>query len=249
MSFELLTKLGLEPRNSGAYCGRWIPADGTSFESLNPANGKALASVSPASEKDYEAVISSSQDAFETWRTVPAPKRGEVVRMVAEELRRQKDALGSLVALEMGKIKAEGDGEVQEMIDIADFAVGQSRMLYGNTMHSERPQHRMYEQWHPLGLTGIISAFNFPVAVWAWNAFIAAICGNVSIWKPSPKTPLTAIAVQNICNRVTEDMGWTRGALATAQLRTRPPWHHGDQEGLHRFGEHRGGATGRGPRP
>ncbi len=139
---------------------------------------------------------------------VPAPQRGEAVRAWSpKSCADNKDALGSLVALEMGKIKAEGDGEVQEMIDIADFAVGQSRMLYGKTMHSERPQHSMYEQWHPLGITGIISAFNFPVAVWAWNAFIAAICGNISIWKPSPKTPLTAIAVQNICNRVLEDLG------------------------------------------
>ncbi|HYM36589.1 MAG TPA: aldehyde dehydrogenase family protein, partial [Steroidobacteraceae bacterium] len=143
------------------------------------------------------------------WRKVPAPKRGEIIRLVADELRANKDALGTLVSLEMGKIKAEGDGEVQEMIDIADFAVGQSRMLYGLSMHSERPQHRMYEQWHPLGVVGIISAFNFPVAVWAWNAFLAAICGNVSIWKPSPKTPLCAIAVQHIVNRVLARSGYS----------------------------------------
>jgi aldehyde dehydrogenase (NAD+) len=135
---------------------------------------------------------------------VPAPQRGEVIRLMAEELRAHKDALGSLVSLENGKIKAEGDGEVQEMIDIADFAVGQSRMLYGNTMHSERAQHRMYEQWHPLGVVGVISAFNFPVAVWSWNAFLAAICGNATVWKPSPKTALCALAVQHICNRVLE---------------------------------------------
>jgi aldehyde dehydrogenase (NAD+) len=135
---------------------------------------------------------------------VPAPKRGEAVRLMGEELRKYKDALGSLVSMENGKIKAEGDGEVQEMIDIADFAVGQSRMLYGLTMHSERPQHRMYEQWHPLGVVGVISAFNFPVAVWSWNAFLAAIAGNATVWKPSPKTALCSLAVQHICNRVLE---------------------------------------------
>ena len=142
------------------------------------------------------------------WRSVPAPKRGEAVRLVGDELRRHKSDLGSLVSLEMGKIKAEGDGEVQEMIDIADFAVGQSRMLYGLSMHSERPNHRMFEQWHPLGVVGVISAFNFPVAVWAWNAFLAAICGNVTVWKPSLKTALCAVAVQQICNRVLERHGY-----------------------------------------
>src|SRR5690606_5705573 len=153
---------------------------------------------------DYERVVASARKTFEEWRIVPAPKRGEAIRLIAEELRSHKDALGSLVSLEMGKIKAEGDGEVQEMIDIADFAVGQSRMLYGPTMHSERPQHRMYEQWHPLGVAGIITAFNFPVAVWSWNAFLAAVCGDVCVWKPSPKTPLCAIAVQKIVDRVLE---------------------------------------------
>jgi len=147
-------------------------------------------------------VMRSAVEAATAWRSVPAPRRGEAIRLLGEALRVAKDDLGALVTLENGKIKAEGLGEVQEMIDIADFAVGQSRMLYGNTMHSERPQHRMYEQWHPLGVVGIISAFNFPVAVWAWNSFLGAICGNASVWKPSPKTPLTAIAVQHICNRV-----------------------------------------------
>jgi aldehyde dehydrogenase (NAD+) len=142
------------------------------------------------------------------WRSVPAPKRGEAVRLVGDELRRHKSDLGSLVSLEMGKIKAEGDGEVQEMIDIADFAVGQSRMLYGLSMHSERPNHRMFEQWHPLGVVGVISAFNFPVAVWSWNAFLAAICGNVTVWKPSLKTALCAVAVQKICNDVLERHGY-----------------------------------------
>ena len=161
----------------------------------------------PASEADYENVIASATETAALWRTVPAPKRGEAIRLLGEELRRFKTELGTLVSLENGKILAEGLGEVQEMIDIADFAVGQSRMLYGNTMHSERPQHRMYEQWHPLGVVGIISAFNFPVAVWAWNACLAAICGNVSVWKPSPKTPLTALAVQHLCNRVVKAAG------------------------------------------
>ncbi len=155
----------------------------------------------------YEQVLASAQAVTKAWQRVPAPKRGEAVRLLGEELRKHKSALGSLVSLEMGKIKAEGDGEVQEMIDIADFAVGQSRMLYGLEMHSERPNHRMFEQWHPLGVVGVISAFNFPVAVWAWNACLAAICGNVTIWKPSPKTALCAVAVQHICNRVLERNG------------------------------------------
>jgi aldehyde dehydrogenase (NAD+) len=173
----------------------------------NPATGAVIAQVRPASAADYENVIASATESAALWRTVPAPKRGEAVRLLGEELRRFKTELGTLVSLENGKILAEGLGEVQEMIDIADFAVGQSRMLYGNTMHSERPQHRMYEQWHPLGVVGIISAFNFPVAVWAWNACLAAICGNVSVWKPSPKTPLTALAVQHLCNRVVKAAG------------------------------------------
>ncbi|HEY6641187.1 aldehyde dehydrogenase family protein [Povalibacter sp.] len=178
------------------------------IDSINPATGEVLGRVQTASPGDYERIIRSSRQVFEQWRMVPAPKRGELIRLIADELRANKDALGSLVTLEMGKIKPEGDGEVQEMIDIADFAVGQSRMLYGNTMHSERPLHRMYEQWHPLGVVGIISAFNFPVAVWSWNAFLAAICGDVCIWKPSPKTPLTAIAVQRLVNRVLERHGY-----------------------------------------
>jgi aldehyde dehydrogenase (NAD+) len=160
--------------------------------------------VRPASALEYEDVIGSATQAAAAWREVPAPKRGEAVRLLGEELRRHKQDLGTLVSLENGKILAEGLGEVQEMIDIADFAVGQSRMLYGLTMHSERPQHRMSEQWHPLGVVGIISAFNFPVAVWAWNAFLGAICGNACVWKPSPKTPLTALAVQQMCIKVME---------------------------------------------
>ncbi|MGD9386863.1 MAG: aldehyde dehydrogenase family protein [Gammaproteobacteria bacterium] len=198
---EILNSLGLGDENSGAWAGgRELPGRGVKIDSYNPATGERIASVRTASPEEYEEIISSAREAFHLWRAMPAPHRGEAVRLCAEALRRHKDALGSLVSLEMGKIKAEGDGEVQEMIDIADFAVGQSRMLYGRTMHSERPGHRMYEQWHPLGVVGIISAFNFPVAVWSWNAFIAAVCGDVCVWKPSPKAPLCAIAVQKICN-------------------------------------------------
>src|SRR5882757_3838017 len=206
----LLKRLGLGAVNPGAWSGSrgWSNATDAALMNVhNPADGALLAQVRPASAQDYEHVLGSAVEAAAAWRDVPAPKRGEAVRLFAEELRRHKTDLGTLVALENGKILAEGLGEVQEMIDIADFAVGQSRMLYGNTMHSERPQHRMYEQWHPLGVVGIISAFNFPVAVWAWNACLAAICGNVSVWKPSPKTPLTALAIQQICNRVTAAAG------------------------------------------
>jgi len=207
---SILEQLGLEAENPGAWCGsRALPCDGGAIiESVNPATGEVIASVRGATPRDYQTIMQSSREAFRVWRTLPAPARGEAVRLVGEALRRHKDALGSLVTMEMGKIKAEGDGEVQEMIDIADFAVGQSRMLYGNTMHSERPGHRMYEQWHPLGVVGIISAFNFPVAVWAWNACIAAICGNISVWKPSPKAALCAIAVQKICNEALADGGY-----------------------------------------
>jgi len=208
---QILKQLGVKEINLGSCIGgdKWIDnSDSTFIESFNPTNGELLAKVKLCSEEDYESVISASNDAFKQWRMVPAPIRGQLILEMANELRNKKDLLGSLVSLEMGKIKAEGDGEVQEMIDIADFAVGLSRQLYGLTMHSERPEHRMYEQWHPLGNVGIISAFNFPVAVWAWNAFIAAICGNISIWKPSSKTPLCAIAVQNICNDVLEKNGY-----------------------------------------
>ncbi|UCC13921.1 MAG: aldehyde dehydrogenase family protein [Gammaproteobacteria bacterium] len=206
---EILSRLGLEEENAGAWIGqRPLGCDGGQLiDSVNPATGELIARVRAAGVEEYEAVMRAAHEAFHAWRIVPAPQRGEAVRLVGEALRRHKDDLGSLVTLEMGKIKAEGDGEVQEMIDIADFAVGQSRMLYGNTMHSERPGHRMYEQWHPLGVVGIISAFNFPVAVWSWNAFIAAVCGDISVWKPSPKTPLTAIAVQKICNEALVPLG------------------------------------------
>jgi len=202
-----LEALDLSELNAGTWSGSqgWSGSEsGPLIESINPSTGQRLARIRGATSEDYEQVLTSAVNAAQQWRAVPAPKRGEAVRLIAEELRGHKDALGSLVSLENGKIKAEGDGEVQEMIDIADFAVGQSRMLYGSTMHSERVQHRMYEQWHPLGVVGVISAFNFPVAVWSWNAFLAAVCGNATVWKPSPKTSLCALAVQRLCNRVME---------------------------------------------
>ena len=216
---DLLKTLGIGMLNAGVWSrsGDAVPAAGSvnnsvknadGLASFNPASGDLIGQVSLCSDDDYDAIITRSVHAFQEWRNVPAPKRGELVRLIAARLRINKDALGSLVSLEMGKIKNEGDGEVQEMIDIADFAVGQARMLYGKTMHSERPQHRMYEQWHPLGVVGIITAFNFPMAVWAWNAFIAAIAGNTVVWKPSPKTPLCAIAIQKICEDVMTDHGY-----------------------------------------
>jgi aldehyde dehydrogenase (NAD+) len=191
----LLARLGLDATALESGSGDWI-------EVRSPATGAQLARVRGSTAAEYERVMARAVEAAAAWRSVPAPKRGEAVRHLGEALRRHKQDLGALVTLENGKIRAEGLGEVQEMIDIADFAVGQSRMLYGLTMHSERPVHRMYEQWHPLGVVGVISAFNFPVAVWAWNALLAAICGNATVWKPSPKTPLTALAVQKICDAV-----------------------------------------------
>ncbi len=202
---EFIKALGIEDRNPAAWDGRrWLPGK-RHFPSINPATARPIAEAGACAADDYERVMSGAQSACERWRAMPAPRRGELVRRIGEALRREKDVLGSLIALETGKIKQEGDGEVQEMIDIADFAVGQSRMLYGKTMHSERPHHRMYEQWHPLGVVGVITAFNFPGAVWAWNAFIAAVAGNAVVWKPSPKAPLTAIAVQRLVNRVMEE--------------------------------------------
>jgi len=211
MSAQILTALGLGPTNSGTYLGNgeWSKTtDAGLLQSVNPSTNEVIAEVHASSAGDYETIVARAQAAFALWRATPAPRRGEAIRLCSEALRRHKDALGSLVALEMGKSKPEGDGEVQEMIDIGDFAVGLSRQLYGLTMHSERPGHRMYEQWHPLGLVGVISAFNFPVAVWSWNAFVAAVCGDVTIWKPSPKTPLSAIASMRICNDALEAGGF-----------------------------------------
>jgi aldehyde dehydrogenase (NAD+) len=199
----------LNATHSGACGAGWIDTtSGEQIVSFNPSDGSELGRVTLAGPQEYETVITQAQAAFERWRLLPAPKRGEIVREIGDALRDAKAELGTLVTLEMGKILAEGKGEVQEMIDIADFAVGLSRQLYGLSMHSERPGHRMYEQWHPMGIVGVISAFNFPVAVWSWNALIALVCGDVVVWKPSLKTPLTAIAVQTICNRVLEAHGW-----------------------------------------
>jgi len=200
---EILSALGIKETNSGTSTGtQWLSATGTEFFSYTPVDGSVLAKVVTTDTAGYQAVIEQANAAFAEWRMWPAPKRGEVVRQIGEALRKHKDALGRLVSYEMGKSLQEGWGEVQEMIDIADFAVGLSRQLYGLTIHSERPMHRMYEQWHPLGIVGIISAFNFPVAVWSWNSFIAWVCGDVCVWKPSEKTPLTALACFNIVSEI-----------------------------------------------
>jgi len=200
MNMTFLDELNIKDKNFGASTGlKWnTSVDQGEIEITSPVDGKRIASVYLASEADYENLITTSTEAFKQWRLVPAPKRGEIVRQIGVQLRKYKDALGALVSYEMGKSLQEGKGEVQEMIDICDFAVGQSRQLYGNTMASERGQHRMYDQYHPLGIVGTISAFNFPVAVWSWNAMIATVCGDTNLWKPSSKSPLCAIAVQNI---------------------------------------------------
>jgi aldehyde dehydrogenase (NAD+) len=209
MSKELLESLGVRARNHGACTGKWIETSGAELVSHNPTNEEPIASVTQATAEDYERVIEAAQSAFATWRMMPAPQRGQIVRQLGDALRAKKDPLGRLVSLEMGKILSEGLGEVQEMIDVCDYAVGLSRQLYGMTTHSERALHRMYEQWHPLGTIGIVTAFNFPVAVWAWNAAIAAVCGDTMVWKPSSKTPLTAVAVQHVANEVMEANGLT----------------------------------------
>ncbi len=205
---EVFAQLGLNASNSGVYAGGWLPGAGREIESINPATGEVLATVRRASTEEYEDVIATSTEAFARWRMLPAPQRGEYVRILGNALREKKAALGALVSLEMGKILAEGEGEVQEMIDITDFAVGLSRQLYGLTMTSERPRHRMYEQWHPLGPVASITSFNFPVAVWAWNSAIAAVCGDTNVWKPSSMTPLPAIAVTNISHEVMAGSGF-----------------------------------------
>ena len=205
---EIFASLGIDGLTSGAYAGGWLDAGGDPLEVENPTTTEPITTLTQASLDDYERIVATATETFTEWRMLPAPKRGEYVRLIGNALREHKEALGALVSLEMGKIRAEGEGEVQEMIDIADFAVGLSRQLYGNTMASERPRHRMYEQWHPLGPIGIISAFNFPVAVWSWNAFIAAVCGDTMIWKPSSQTPLSAVAVTKICHDVMEGSGF-----------------------------------------
>ena len=202
----LLEKLGLIDVNDGVFDGEWR-GDGAKIDKISPIDGRRIASVRTASDSDYDKAIARAQEAFLKWRITPGPVRGETVRRVGNALRELKHELGQLVTLETGKIIAEGEGEVQEMIDICDFAVGQSRMLYGLTIQSERPSHRLMEQWHPLGVIAVISAFNFPVAVWSWNAALAAVCGDATVWKPSEKTPLTAIAVTKICERVCRETG------------------------------------------
>jgi aldehyde dehydrogenase (NAD+) len=204
---DFLKKLGIKEKNYGASTGlKWYGSkNAEELEVVSPIDGKLIAKVYQASEKDYAIVSAKAHESFLQWRKIPAPKRGEIVRLIGEKLRKYKDPLGRLVTYEMGKSLQEGWGEVQEMIDICDFAVGQSRQLYGFTMHSERPMHRMYDQYHPLGVVGIISAFNFPVAVWSWNAMLATVCGDSNLWKPSSKTPLTAIAVQNILGEVIKE--------------------------------------------
>lgn len=209
---DILEQLGIEAQSHGASTGNvWISCSGKTIDSFSPVDGKKLGSITSAGKDAFEEVIKKAQSAFIEWRMWPSPKRGEVVRLVGEALRNKKDALGKLVSYEMGKSLQEGLGEVQEMIDICDFAVGLSRQLHGLTMHSERPGHRMYEQWHPLGVVGIISAFNFPVAVWSWNAALAWVCGDVCVWKPSEKTPLCAIACQKIIAEVFKEAGVPEG--------------------------------------
>jgi len=203
---ELLRKLGIGSDNPGGFHGSWI-GSGAKLDVITPIDGSHLATVRQVTEAEYDQIIARAQQAFLKWREVPAPKRGEVVRQLGNRLREVKAELGQLVTLEMGKIRPEGEGEVQEMIDICDFACGLSRQLYGLTMHSERPRHRMYEQWHPLGVVGVISAFNFPVAVWSWNAAIAAVCGDSVVWKPASKTPLTAIATTRLAAEVCQANG------------------------------------------
>lgn len=202
MNTSFLRKLGLKKKNDGSSTGLKSTNSGTYLSSYSPVDGKHIGDVSVTTKKEYEKIIKTAAKAYDEWKMIPAPKRGEVVRQYGDALRENKDALGKLVSYEMGKSLQEGYGEVQEMIDICDFAVGLSRQLYGLTMHSERPLHRMYEQWHPLGIVGIISAFNFPVAVWAWNSMIALVCGDVTVWKGSEKTPLCSVACQNLLHKV-----------------------------------------------
>ncbi len=217
-----LDRLGIKEINSGASTGtEWIETSGDIIESYSPADGQLIAKVKETTWEDYQKIITKAQEAFKVWREIPAPKRGEIVRQMGLELRKYKDDLGKLVSYEMGKIYQEGLGEVQEMIDIADFAVGQSRQLYGFTMKSERPKHRMFEQYHPLGVVGIITAFNFPVAVWAWNTMLALVAGDTVVWKPSSKTPLCAVAVHNIMADVLKRNNVPEGVINLAIARSR----------------------------
>ncbi|MEM7306946.1 MAG: aldehyde dehydrogenase family protein [Planctomycetota bacterium] len=210
---DFLRELGIASENPGAYNGEWLDGSGEMLECKNPSTGEVIAKVRQAGADEYDAVIGAADDAFRRWREVPAPKRGEIVRQLGNAIREHKDALGRLITLEMGKIYQEGLGEVQEAIDIADFAVGQSRMMYGLSMHSERPGHAMREQWHPLGTVGVITAFNFPMAVWAWNSMLAYVCGDSCVWKPSPDAALCSIGLVNVVRPVLEREGF--GGLAS----------------------------------
>jgi aldehyde dehydrogenase (NAD+) len=208
---SILEKFDLVGEQSGAATGSWLDCSGETLTSISPIDGQPIGTVRCAGRPDYEAVIHMAAEAFKEWRMIPAPRRGDIVRQIGNALRRHKEDLGALISLEMGKIRAEGEGEVQEMIDIGDFALGQSRMLYGLTMPSERPEHRMYEQWHPLGPVGVVTSFNFPVAPWSWNAMIALVAGDTVIWKPSSKVPLSAIATMKIVWQVLNENGLPRG--------------------------------------
>ncbi len=204
-----MARLGVDRHHAGTFAGEWIESlDAQQIESINPTTGEPLGSISATTEDEYDLVVTKAQEAFERWRMIPAPQRGEYVRQIGEALRDNKSELGSLVTAEVGKITAEGEGEVQEAIDMAEFAVGLSRQLYGLTMASERPHHRLFEQWHPLGPVGVITAFNFPVAVWSWNAFVAAVCGDAVIWKPSSHAPLTSVAITRLCAEVMDGSGF-----------------------------------------
>jgi aldehyde dehydrogenase (NAD+) len=214
MNKDFLATLGLKAENAGTWTGLESSNSGQYIESYTPVDGSLIGKVSITTREEYDQVMTKANEAFQVWRMMPAPKRGEIVRQYGDALREYKDALGRLVSYEMGKSLQEGWGEVQEMIDICDFAVGLSRQLYGLTMHSERPLHRMYEQWHPLGTVGVISAFNFPVAVWAWNAMIAMVCGDVVVWKPSEKAPLCSVACQNIFQKVLQDNEVPEGVVS-----------------------------------
>ncbi len=205
-AIDILGALRLDDTNLGGFAGEWI-GSGPELEVFTPTDGSKIGTVVQVTEDEYDQVVARAQGAFLEWRKVPGPRRGDLVRRLGNALREKKDELGALVTLEMGKIMAEGQGEVQEMIDICDFANGLSRQLYGLTMPSERPDHRMFEQWHPLGVVAVISAFNFPVAVWSWNAALAAVCGDTTVWKPASGTPLTAIAVTKIAQQVCEESG------------------------------------------
>ena len=228
---EILINLGIGPINRGTSTGTdWMITNGRPIDSYSPVDGKLIGSVMPTDRPSYDVVVLKAQQAFSEWRLWPAPKRGEIVRQIGEALRQKKNDLGKLVSYEMGKSLQEGYGEVQEMIDICDFAVGLSRQLHGLSMHSERPQHRMYEQWHPLGIVGIISAFNFPVAVWSWNSMLAWVCGDVCIWKPSEKAPLCGVACQKIVEEVFDRNGVPEGVSCLVQgARDLGEWMSGDE--------------------